>query len=92
MAAAAAVVGIAYDSLFSASRDRGAARARALLAYVVVTHGHATLTALSRIVHRDVATLSNGAGFFRDHLAEDPVLRDQVTVIAPRLQIQITKS
>ena len=91
MAAVADVVGIAYDSLFSASRDREAARARALLAYVVLTHRLATLTALSRIVHRDVATLSNGAGFVRDHLAEDPVLRNQVTVIAQRLQIQITK-
>lgn len=91
LAAGADVVGIDPDRLCSVSRDRGSARARALLAYVVVTHGQSTLTALSRIVHRDVATLSNAASLVRDRMSEDPVLRDHVTTLLQRLQISITQ-
>lgn len=91
VAAGADVAAIAYDRLCSASRDRESARARALLAYLVVTHGLATLTALSRIVHRDVATLSNAARIFRDRLTDDPVVRDQVKTLAERLHIAITQ-
>jgi putative transposase len=91
VAAVTDVANVAHDRLSSASRDRGSARARALLAYLVATHGLATLTALSRIVRRDVATLSNAARLVRDRLTEDPILRDQVKALAQKLQIQITQ-
>jgi hypothetical protein len=91
VAAVADVLGIDCDRICSASRDRRSARARALLAYVVMAYGQSTLTALSRIVHRDVATLSNGARIVRERLAEDPTLRGYVTTLTERLQIQITK-
>jgi putative transposase len=91
VAAGATVVGIDQDRLCSPSRDRGSARARALLAYTVVTYGQATLTALSRILHRDVATLSNGAAMVRNRLAEDSVLRDQIATLRQRLRIPIIK-
>lgn len=51
-------------------------RARALLDYIVVTYGLATLTALSRILHQDVATLCWGAARVPHRLAEDPILWD----------------
>jgi putative transposase len=91
VAVGAEAMGIELDRLCSPSRDRALARARALLAYVVVTHGCSTLTALSRIVHRDVATLSNGAAMVRERLAEDPVLQERATTLEQRLQIPITQ-
>jgi len=44
-----------------------------------------------RIVHRDVATLSNGAAMVRERLAEDPVLQERATTLEQRLQIPITQ-
>ncbi len=91
LAAGADLMNIDRDALCSASRDRQSAHARALLAYLVVTSGQSTLTALSRIVHRDVATLSRGAGIVRDRLAEDPDLQHQVATLMDRLQLPTTQ-
>jgi REP element-mobilizing transposase RayT len=73
-----AVLRLDPDALRSPSRERGLARARALMAYLVIEHGAGTLTALGTLLHRDVATLSNGARRIRDRLIEDPALLAQV--------------
>ena len=91
VAVGAEVADIALDRLCSVSRDRASARARALLAYVVLTQERGTLTALSRILQRDVATLSNGARMIRERLPEDAVLREQVAMLTQKLQLRITQ-
>ena len=91
VAVGAEVADIALDRLCSVSRDRASARARAVLAYVVLTQEQGTLTALSRILQRDVATLSNGARMVRDRLPEDAALREQVAMLTQKLQMKITQ-
>lgn len=89
--AGAEVAAIALDRLCSASRDRASARARALVAYVVLAQDLGTLTALSRILQRDVATLSNGARMVREQLPEDAVLRERVAMLTRILRRRTTQ-
>jgi REP element-mobilizing transposase RayT len=91
VATTSSVLGMDPERLCSASRERELAQARAVVAYVVTEHGQGTLTALGSILHRDIATLSNGARATRERLVEDRALRDRVERVVSALRLQIKR-
>lgn len=62
----------------AADRRRHLAEARALVAYLAVETGAATLTTMGKLLNRDVATLSNAVGRLRERLVEDADLLREV--------------
>jgi REP element-mobilizing transposase RayT len=72
-------------ALKSADRNRRLAEARALIAYLALETGAATLTNLGSLLNRDVATLSNGMRRFREKLAENTGLQQQTNRLEKQL-------
>lgn len=64
--------------LRSPSRARALTEVRAAAAYLVAEHGDGTLTALGKLLNRDVSSLSVGAKALRAALPDSPRLRRKV--------------
>jgi REP element-mobilizing transposase RayT len=73
--AVASVWGTDEGALRSLSRARALTEVRAAAAYLVAESGDGTLTALGKLLNRDVSSLSLGAKAIRAALPDDPALR-----------------
>ena len=71
---------MSQDALRSSSRARALAEARFAAAYLVAEYGGNTLSALGRLLRRDVSTLSTGAQAIRTALPNDPELGRRIHV------------
>ena len=78
--------GLEESALPAPDRRRHLAAARALIAYLAVETGAATLTTLGERLNRDVATLSNAVRRLRERLAEDAELRREVGNLKKELE------
>lgn len=78
LAAVAHAWGVSRDALPSSSRVRTIAQARSAAAYLVAEYGGDTLSALGRLLNRDVSTLSNGAQTIRAALPSDLAMRHKI--------------
>jgi REP element-mobilizing transposase RayT len=70
--------GLQKNTLKAADRRRHITESRAVIAYLAVETGAATLTTMGALLNRDVATLSNAVRRLRERLAEDDDLRHEV--------------
>ncbi len=67
-------------------RNRNAAKARALIAYLVLESKHITLTELSKHLNRDLSGLSQAANRLQKRMQNDRALQVQVKGISTNLQ------
>jgi hypothetical protein len=74
-------------ALQAADRSRHLAETRALVAYLAVETGAATLTTIGALVNRDVATLSHAVRRLRNKLVDNTELRQEVD----RLEAQLSR-
>jgi chromosomal replication initiation ATPase DnaA len=79
-------LGLPAERISTASRARGPAHARAVVAYLSRELAHLPLTAVARVVRRDSVTLSHAVRRLEGALAHTPELRHRVDRIARRLQ------
>jgi putative transposase len=79
-------LGIPAHQISTASRARGPAHARAVVAYLARDLSHLSLTIIGRAVHRDPVTLSHAVRRLERALDQAPQLRHQVDRIAQRLR------
>lgn len=72
--------------LQAADRSRYVAETRALVAYLAVEMGTATLTTIGALVRRDVATLSHAVRRLRNTLVDNAALRQEVVCLEEQLR------
>jgi chromosomal replication initiation ATPase DnaA len=86
LGAVAEQVGMSVSSISTASRARGPAHARAVVAYLARELAHLPLTVVARAVRRDPVTLSHAVRRLELALERTPQVRRQVDRIAQLLR------
>ncbi len=83
--------GLQIEALAAIGKERRPSEARAAAAYLILESGH-TLVALSRLVNRDVSSLSSAVKRLRGRVKTDRELAGRIMSLASGLQILILQS
>ncbi len=79
------VYGLRLKELSSPSRRRDRAEARAVATQIVAERPHLTLVELSRLLKRNVSSLSHCVRRMKERLTYDPLLQNRLEAVRRRL-------